>query len=537
MRAFLVRLRAEEPLVITSGSAESMSHETLGHIPGNMLLGAFAAIWKRAHPDVDPDDCPDFQRLFLGGVSWGAAVPLCSEEAGVPVPRCYMRIKNRRGLPRAGEKADGHVVVNMLRIGDDDELPELLRKRKILGPEDVVKLKKIGAAFMGRKNMRLAEERRGWNIHVTLGSRRSALDGHLFGYSSIISGTGFLCRIVCRDGETEQALRELLTGTSCFHVGRSRSAGYGRVRLLEFAEEGRDTKEMKLAAEQETAIYLHSHYMPSPSWLSPVESLLAELELVCGGKPELKKLFCSYVNVQGYNALWQKPRASRMALEQGSVLLCAFDREVQLPRRFMLGADQAEGYGRMELEPEFLASLFPAVPENCATASRPAAVTPVRSPMWNNVRRRAVNSLCEERACELLRQDDWQEFVKTAAENEHPGASQRGNIRRIVTERPSASWQEAFRAMLADSRRAKELWEHATAFSPFSRRREYLNVIMTELLSAERAKNFLPGPELPGGRADGDALRSAGEKAHRIFLLRLLAAWNYACPGREEGRN
>ena len=81
MHTFLIRLRAEEPLVITSGSSESMAHETLGHIPGNMLLGAFAAAWKRTHRNSAPDSSPAFRRLFLdGSVSWGMASPLCGKD-------------------------------------------------------------------------------------------------------------------------------------------------------------------------------------------------------------------------------------------------------------------------------------------------------------------------------------------------------------------------------------------------------------------------------------------------------------------------
>lgn len=539
MRAFLIRLRAEEPLVITSGSSESMAHETLGHIPGNMLLGAFAAAWKRVYRNSDPNSSPAFRRLFLdGSVSWGMAAPLCGDEVGVPIPRCYMRQKNRKGLPRADEKADSHVVINLLRLTDGDELSQSLQQRGLLAPGEAPKLKKIDPAFMGRSSLRLAEEKRGWNIHVALGSQRSALEGQLFGYSSIAAGAEFCCRLLCRDASAGQALHELLAETKSFHVGRSRSAGYGRVCILDISEEEQDSEELPIRAGQEVAFYLLSHYMPSPSWLQPVESLLAELEQLCGAKPTLQKKFCTYAEIQGYNALWKKPRASRTALEQGSVFLCTFAGNIRLPRKFMLGADQVEGYGRIELEPPFLDRGFPVIPHDCVKSENPAVPAPGSSPVWNTIRRRALHKLCEERAYAILLEKNWQKFVETAAENARPSASQRGNIRRIITELSAEQWTEAFSRLLDNSKTAGEQWKNSVAFNPFEGGNNYLDVIMKELLSATRSADFCPdAAALPGGTADSKEMRSASQKAHQLFMMRLLAAWNRAYLAREGGRD
>ncbi len=537
MHTFLIRLRAEEPLVITSGSSESMAHETLGHIPGNMLLGAFAAAWKRTHRNSAPDSSPAFRRLFLdGSVSWGMASPLCGKDPGVPVPRCYMRLKNRKGLPQTGEKADSHTVINLLRLTDDDDLSQKLQQRGLLAPGEVPKLKKHGSAFMGRSSLRLAEEKRGWNIHVALGSRRSALEGQLFGYSSIPAGAEFCCRLLCRDTAARRDLHELLAETKSFHVGRSRSAGYGRVRILDITEEEQGAEELPVRAGQEVAFYLLTHYMPSPSWLPPVESLLAGLAQLCGERPTLQKHFCTYADIQGYNALWKKPRTSRTALEQGSVFLCTFTRDMRLPRRFMLGADQVEGYGRIELEPPFLASRFPVIPQECTEPEKPAVPAPGGSPVWNNIRRRAMHKLCEDHAYALLLEENWQKFIETAADTPLPSASQRGNIRRIITELPAEQWAQAFHSLLDSSKRAEEQWGNAVAFNPFGNGNDYLDAIMKELLSAKRSADFCPAAPLPGAPDDKTEMHRASQKAHRLFMLRLLAAWNRACFSRDDGR-
>ena len=533
MMTFTIRLRAEEPLVITSGSAESMAHEMLGYIPGNMLLGAFAESWKRVHHGVEPDASPVFQRLFLdGGVSWGMAFPLCGEESGVPVPRSYMRVKNHKGLPGVGEDADGHVVVNLLRVSDDDNLTAVLRERGVLAQDEAAKLKKFGSHFMGRKSLRIAEEKREWNIHVALGTQRSALEGQLFGYSSMAAGTEFACTVTCCDEETGRHLRNLLSLTKSFRVGRSRSAGYGRVSVLEVTEEVQNNEAVSIAAGQEFAIFCLSHYMSSVSWLSPVESLCEELERLCGEPPVLTRKFCTYVEIQGYNAMWKKPRASRTAMEQGSVFLCSFKKAVRLPGKLMLGGSRIEGYGRMEVDPEFLDKSFPDIPTTDFNVPEKKGLRPQSSPLWRIMRRRALDRRCEERTYAMLLEDCWQQFLSTAARNAHPSASQRGNIRRIVTELPHDCWESAFGSMLENSRSAGEQWRESVAFSPFSRGNDYMDVIMKELLSMKRGEEFLPE-----GQEEGVERYAAREKAHRLFLLRLLSVWNRKSLAGTDGRN
>ena len=96
------------------------------------------------------------------------------------------------------------------------------------------------------------------------------------------------------------------------------------------------------------------------------------------------------------------------------------------------------------------------------------------------MRRRALDRRCEERTYAMLLDEDWQQFLSTAARNAHPSASQRGNIRRIVTELPYDCWESAFGSMLENSRSAGEQWRESVAFSPFSHGNDYMDVIMKD---------------------------------------------------------
>ena len=67
MKSLLLRIQADSPLVITEKLTRGMNHQCLQYIPGNMLLGAFAQIWKKDFfkNGTLADDDPVFSKLFL----------------------------------------------------------------------------------------------------------------------------------------------------------------------------------------------------------------------------------------------------------------------------------------------------------------------------------------------------------------------------------------------------------------------------------------------------------------------------------------
>ena len=130
MRTIKLMVTALDPLVITNGTTEGMSHETLNYIPGNMLLGAFAKKWRQSHPEIthNADGNIEFKELFLGGTEWGHAYP--SDDAwnqSLPIPLSFQKIKGYEGIPCATESTENVFVVNMLSSERKrDELAELL---------------------------------------------------------------------------------------------------------------------------------------------------------------------------------------------------------------------------------------------------------------------------------------------------------------------------------------------------------------------------------------------------------------------------
>ncbi|MBD5641613.1 MAG: hypothetical protein HDQ91_04260, partial [Desulfovibrio sp.] len=207
MKTVLLTCEALEPLVLTDGSAESMAHECLGYIPGNMLLGAMAVVWKQLHRGQNPDESPQFSRLFLSGdVAWGHALPACAPGPAMPIPASYRHDKDHDALPPEGEAFEPgeYWVANILTLRDGPEPPSPWQNAAASR-----KLRRLGQGFMNPATLHRLAERRVFNIHVALGEQRCARDGQLYGYSALARGTRLISRILCRSAAAAEELLNL----------------------------------------------------------------------------------------------------------------------------------------------------------------------------------------------------------------------------------------------------------------------------------------------------------------------------------------
>lgn len=523
MNAVRMTLTARQLLIITDGSAESMAHQTLSYIPGNMLLGAFAQVWMNLHPGVRPDDDPRFRALFLdGGVLWGHAYPMAGGKPTVPIPLSFFKRKNHDGLPTEGDTDSGKKeispICNVARLDDEETARDLFEPQSQQGGE-AVKTKKLPEGFMEPETYCRPDQRQAWNIHVALGTGRCALDGQLFGYSALAPGSRFQNTIYCRDATAEDALREVLEAGRMIRVGHARSAGYGLVEQT-WTMSPDSVEESPVRGD--FCVFLHSDYIPRFSWQSPVDSLCKEFEALCPGV-RLVKVFGRHAEIHGFNSQWRRPRTSRTALVKGSVLRFRTTAHA-LPRFIRLGADQHEGYGRLECDPAFLRNKM-LVPGS--VLSGPDKSTPPQgmemTPLLTLLRQRALERQALDQAMEWLNSEGWGKFL--GGMRSSPTQNQRGNLRRMLTESPESDWAALFQAMLEKS--PGRQWKAARSRSPFTKRLEHLSEMMPQAL---QRKTFLEsfGPDtlsLPGPEPSVNERETYESMAHRLFLLELLRAW------------
>lgn len=523
MKKLRLTLTAREPLAITSGSAESMAHECLGYVPGNMILGALASHWIRLHPDALPDDDPAFRRLFLDGdVSYGHALPICEGKSSVPVPLSYMRPKNHPSLPREGEDMAGQKfrVFNMLAIthkenADEENIFDILWKDRHPDSEKRPKLKKMPETFMHPGTLHLVDEKKVWNMHVALARQRSAVNEQLFGYSALAAGTRLASEIICQD-EAAKDLEDLLARLTNISVGHARSAGYGVADITwqwEKMGAGESRKECV------HTLFLLSQYLPFPSWVNPLDNFRQSLERKFGQKPEIERQHVNFQEIQGYNSLWKRPRDSRQAMRMGSVIRVKFSQPVALPSAFEMGGGQIEGYGRILTDPEFLKKDLPDIGQVCVQAQAPKAAPKGDDTIFRLLRQRALHRIREERVRQWLHSPAWQKFLETAPVK-NPTASQRNSLRDADKDR--------FEKML--DKTPGDQWKQAVCYCPFTNRRDHLDQIMLKLLDLNEfikmyAKGFGLPDDLPGTLTT-DEKGAFAIAAHKLFVRQLVALWN-----------
>lgn len=514
MKEIIFTLVAEEPLVITSGSAESMAHESLAYIPGNMILGALATVWKMENPGLIPDRSPEFQNLFLREkVFFGHAYPLCGQDATIPLPRCLIRIKGEPDLPAIDDDNITGAVHNLLHFEGEESFEEKLAERNHDKKKNV-KSQKLESGFISRQSFRRPRHRRLNNIHVALGEQRSALPSQLFAYNAIAPGERLRSSILA-ENDMVNALERVLSRAKNLRVGHSRSAGYG---LVSAAFELADYPEPALLEHNKFTLFLVSQYIPSPSWEFPLQNLLKKIEKECGAKPDEEKVFADYCEIHGFNGLWRKSRDSRSALNMGSVIRLSFPQKVKLPGSLRLGGDTREGYGRIICNPDFLQKdiIRPSDP-NYKNSRTCEPLDSAAMPIVKLLRQRALDRLAVEQAANWINLGPWKDFLAHIGTSPRPTPSQRARLLSITVAQ--------FEELLEKSQGGQ--WKETICKSPFSHQKEYLDKTIRQLLDVNCFLKSFPAMllELPGPEASKAECEDFGRKAHKIFLRDLVSTW------------
>ena len=545
-----VTLRALEPLVITDGSVESMAHETLKFIPGNMLLGAFVPVWKKEHPDVVPDENEEFRALFLNGtVSWGHARPMAGSEPTYPVPLSFRKIKGHDGLPKfnKNDKSDC-TPVNFYASEStvDDEAEDKTRATtdvifttySKVKRNEALKFKRISGFMTG--GCCQPEIRQMWTMHTAISAERSVAEGQLFGYSALAPDTEFCADILCLDDAVFPKLKALLNKISKIKVGHARSAGYGSVAIKVEGERKCKNPSFK----NEFCLYLSSSYIPKHSWERPLDALKNEIAdaLQCRVDFITERCSCGFEEIEGFNGLWRLPRRSRTAIIQGSVLKIRLEGNPSGTLPLSLGGFTQEGYGSYIIDPDFMQKICPDIIfQKSSVASQSASKTIKSSPLIKLMRRRAVMRLAHDCAVKFLDTPEIIQFLNDVRGKSKPSPSQRGNIRQLInTVTVQSRWLEWFKEIIEKT--PGEQWKNSDARWPhraWGSCYQSLDDIMQELLDEIRFKERFG--KLSSGDNEGSKKLSViggvlNEKEQQIFdsefhrqaLLELLIVWDKA---------
>lgn len=550
MKSLLLKITADSPLVITEKLTRGMNHQCLPYIPGNMLLGAFASIWKKEFfKDTGlADDNPVFAKLFLnGGVKWGCAYPQTRDgRMSVPLPVCYQKLKNHGGLPSEGVTEES-CVYNTLKLDMDskEDKPEYLYqhfyKLEYEQNKSTPKPKKLNFCFMtDEESPKRIDIHQHWDMHVALGQQRSALEGKLYGYNSIARGTSFISELLIDDDAVDELKKLLPLGKSgALHLGSSRSAGYGfaSYQVLSLSDK------VLSKPSSSTVLYLLSDYVPKKPWLSPLEGLKDDLACALNLNREDidisdKHVYTGTRNLDGFNCLWNLPRMTQTAFIKGSVIAVSFKKEPQAEFPAVLGARLSEGCGRVAFDPLFLKNFAVSVsgPVKKEKVEETKADIPVvkSSPLLKLLCRRMVLRKAAENSQKFAYDDLIGCFIDSIRLS--PTQNQLGNIRAMLSTIAEDKWVESFEIKL--SKTPGEQWTTSNAKNPFSNRRDFMHEIMLSFLDPKQFEELLKDkfkdisalklpPQVQLDPSEITKInRQYFAQLHRASLLEIIKRWN-----------
>ncbi|NJN18886.1 MAG: hypothetical protein HC822_22815 [Oscillochloris sp.] len=211
LRVYTIEL--EQPLLATALVGDPNSTTTYSYIPGSSLRGMFAQRFRNMLPQAAE---ARFHHLFLSD--------------SVRFLHAYPEIAGKRALP---------TPQSLRRSRDDDKT--LINTAYQQGSVDLRSVKKSFCSFTP-DGLKLFEPERDLNIHVQRDpkkgrawrQRRGNQDephGTVFRYEALAAGQSFQAGIIFDDPQDADDIDALLAQPQAW-IGRSRSAGYGRVRII-----------------------------------------------------------------------------------------------------------------------------------------------------------------------------------------------------------------------------------------------------------------------------------------------------------------
>jgi hypothetical protein len=202
----LVELTLLEPVVVSSTSASTGSHESLDFIPGAMLLGAVAS------KQYDPGEARTWSLFHSGEVQFGDCAPVDGNG----------KVLTRAPLSRHTAKGESGNI-----------------KDFALEPRENVK------QWAQNRSAFLPIENSNFSVAKSYGLRTSMkaglpLDGMLYGYESLNEGQRFAGRLNAATPELMAVLWVHLQG-QVVHLGRAKAAEFGAVHVRLSAEKASQT--------------------------------------------------------------------------------------------------------------------------------------------------------------------------------------------------------------------------------------------------------------------------------------------------------
>lgn len=310
-------------VVLSVSSISEGNHESLDFIPGGCFLGIVASELYNS------EDTHTYELFHNGSVRFGDAHLLYNGVRSLRVPACLF-------YPKGQTLAEDCYVY--YEIEDFNPLKDK-------------QLKQCRDGFYAFRDTSAIELRCEKNYMLKSAydkDLRRSKDEEMFGYESICAGREFAFEVEIDNDSFEDELVSALCGVK--HIGRSRSAQYGRVKIERycFDNPGSDSSlngNVSVYADGRLVFY-NEDGMPN------YEPTAQDLGFDVGARIDYSKSQLRTFRYSPRNYKRNSFDTERCGFEKGSVFVVTG--ATSIPSKSYVGVYQNEGFGRVIYNPEFL---------------------------------------------------------------------------------------------------------------------------------------------------------------------------------------
>lgn len=323
MKQHIFEIELKQPVIISQQAATVGVHQSLDYISGSTLLGLAAS---KLYSQVSAEDA--FLLFHSGCIRFLDALPVHNGEIAYPVPFSLHAYKSEKYQKENSAQLDVERVFDAALVDRE--------KNKEKQP---VQLRNFYLTESGHKVTPLKEQ----TLKTAIDAKQNrAAESQLFGYEALSKGQSFRFSIQADDQLCEDLWKKLITSLEgVAHLGRSRSAQFGRVSIQSVAK-AHYVQQSQIQSRDLTLwlisdVYLHkdgqNSLIPTPN----------SMGLPLGTTLKVEHSFIRSRRYSVYNAYRKHYDKERQVLSRGSVL------RYELPADFKdfegLAKNLAQGVG------------------------------------------------------------------------------------------------------------------------------------------------------------------------------------------------
>jgi CRISPR-associated protein Csx10 len=450
MKIIRYRIYLEQPLLATQIMGDPNSSVSFNYIPGSLVRGMLVHRSMQQQPSLDQAEVirdPDCRRLFFSGETrYLNAYPLLQNgERSLPTPRALLR---RKADPDSPVYNAAHTDFNYAEAEGED----------LLKPFDTP-----FCWIDGDKLTSCRPQPSRIGIHTARDPRKgraTAASGAVFQYEAL-SADQWFAGVILVDTESDlTTLQKLLPGTAW--LGRSRSAGYGQVRIELDPMKDTAWREVggtapKLSARNRVTLTLLSDTTLRDATGGYALRLdQATLETYLGVKVRQVHEESSFSSISisgGFNRTAQAPLVQGYSLGAGSCVTFTLDEPLDVANLEAqgIGERRVEGFGRIAFgwldEKSELTALEG---KRYDTKPNRSLLTPASQQIAHQMAQRLLDQAVEQKIALFIRDH----VVKAA--RQMPRNSQLGRVRVLLRQAMREKHLQAMREKDPQAMREKD---------------------------------------------------------------------------------